>query len=994
MKKDKHISGKEYWRSLEQLADTPEFREFLHREFPENASEMTNPLTRRKFLTLMGASIALAGLAGCRKPVEKIVPYVKAAEDIIPGIPKYYATTMPLGLSACGLLVESHEGRPTKIEGNALHPSTLGKSNVFLQAAILGLYDPDRSKDIVFEGNKKDWSDFVDYWRERFSSFRDNKGKGLAVLSESFASPTMFRLRAQFLRAFPEARWYAYEPVSDEQIYQGMELAAGKPLQPIVHYEKAKIICALDSDFLFNESENITANKEFAAGRRVLKETDEMNRLYVVESCFTVSGGMADHRLRLPASRVMDFALELAFELKRQGLAIDFPLDNAQESVAPKKWIKALTEDLLAHKGHSLIVAGRKQPALLHALVFSINAALGNSGQTVTYHDPLDRVLPSTSALVELTKTLQNGEVDTLFLMGGNPVYNAPADLEFAKVLKKAQRIIHLSPYRDETSQLAHWHLPMAHFLESWSDARSLDGTLSVIQPLIEPLFGGKNPIEVLQLLATGEETSAYESVRLTWQTFLKKGTFEEQWRRLLHDGLLSDSAAGAINPRFNSANVKTYLEKNPFSKIKTDMDHLEIVFQPSGAVFDGRFANNGWLQEMPDPVTKLAWDNTAIISPKTAKALRVSNGDLLNIEYLGRTLEIPAFVLPGHADEALTITLGYGRTVSGRIGNRIGFNAYRLRTSEQPYINVGARLSKTGKKYPLANLQDHGSMEGRPLVREATIDQYREHPTFARDMVKHPPLKSLWEEHSYDEGYQWGMTIDLNACSGCMACVIACQSENNIPIVGKEEVARGREMHWIRLDRYFNGDPFDPEMVHQPVACQHCENAPCEQVCPVAATVHDEEGLNVMTYNRCIGTRYCANNCPYKVRRFNFFNFTKDYPEVLKMAQNPDVTVRSRGVMEKCTYCTQRINEAKIKAKNADRVLVDGEVVSACQQSCPADAIVFGNINDPQSEVTRMKAINRDYTMLGELNVKTRTTYLAKLRNPNPALMDDTEIF
>lgn len=989
MKKDSHISGKEYWRSLDQLADTPEFKEFLYREFPENASEMTNPLTRRKFLTLMGASIALAGLAGCRKPVEKIVPYVKAAEDIIPGIPKYFATTMPLGLSAYGLVVESHEGRPTKIEGNTLHPSTLGKSNVILQAAILGLYDPDRSRNFVHEGITKEWTDFVDYWRERFSAFRDNKGRGLAVLSESFASPTLFRLRTEFLRNFPEANWYAYEPVSDEQIYQGMELATGKPLQPVYHYEKAKIICALDSDFLYNESENITANKGFAAGRRVLKETDEMNRLYVVESYFSVSGGMADHRLRLPAGRVLDFALELALELKKQGLIIDFPLDDVQESGAPKKWIKVLAEDLLAHKSHSLIIAGRKQPALLHALVFAINEALSNNGQTVTYHDVTDRVWPSTSGLVELAKKLQTGEVDTLFLMGGNPVYNAPADLEFAKAIKNVQQIIHLSPYMDETSQLAHWHLPMAHFLEGWSDARSLDGTLSVIQPLIEPLFGGKNPIEVLQLLATGEEVSAYESVRFTWQNFFKKGAFEEQWRRLLHDGMLPDSAAKAINPRFNRSNVKEYLATHPLKKVNTDKDHLEIVFQPSAAVFDGRFANNGWLQEMPDPVTKLAWDNTAIISPKTAQVLRVNNGDLLNVEYLGRTLEIPAFVLPGHADETVTITLGYGRTAAGRIGDRVGFNAYRLRTSEQPYINGGAQLNKTGKKYPLANLQDHGSMEGRPLVREATLEQYREHPTFAPEMVEHPPLKSLWDEHRYDEGYQWGMTIDLNACSGCMACVIACQSENNIPIVGKEQVAKGREMHWIRLDRYFSGDPFDPEMVHQPVACQHCENAPCEQVCPVAATVHDKEGLNVMTYNRCIGTRYCSNNCPYKVRRFNFFNYTKDYPEVLKMAQNPDVTVRSRGVMEKCTYCLQRINEAKIRAKNSGRELVDGEVISACQQSCPADAIVFGNILDPQSEVTRMKAINRNYTMLSELNVKTRTTFLAKLRNPNPALVD-----
>ncbi|MEJ2543380.1 MAG: 4Fe-4S dicluster domain-containing protein, partial [Calditrichaceae bacterium] len=535
--------------------------------------------------------------------------------------------------------------------------------------------------------------------------------------------------------------------------------------------------------------------------------------------------------------------------------------------------------------------------------------------------------------------------------------------------------------------KLVNWHLPFAHFLESWSDARSLDGTVSVVQPMIEPLFGGRSMAEVLNLVVTGEDVRGYEIVRSTWKGILKSGDFDFRWTKVLHDGLLADSQTQKENPKISVSKIELALSDNSGQE-KLSAKNLEIVFRQSPAVFDGRFANNGWLQEMPDPVTKLSWDNTALISPNTAKELNLKNEDVVKIDYKGRTIEAPVWIMPGHADYSITLTLGYGRKSVGRIGNYVGYDAYKIRPSINPDFGIGAVITKTGKTYPLANTQDHGSMEGRPLVREASIEEYNKHPEFASEMVEHAPLESLWEEHKYDEGYHWGIKIDLNACSGCNACMIACQSENNIPIVGKEQVRNGREMHWIRLDRYFSGELSDPEMVYQPVACQQCENAPCEQVCPVAATVHDKEGLNVMAYNRCIGTRYCSNNCPFKVRRFNFFNYTNEYPEIIKMAQNPDVTVRSRGVMEKCTYCTQRINEAKIRAKNDGRVLKDGEVVSSCQQSCPADAIVFGNINDPDSAVSKMKKLNRDYTMLGELNLKTRTTYLAKVRNPNPALV------
>jgi MoCo/4Fe-4S cofactor protein with predicted Tat translocation signal len=980
MKSKKRLNGKKYWRSLDQLADTPEFREFLHREFPENVSELTSTVSRRKFLTLMGASIAFAGLASCRRPVEKIIPYVNAPENVIPGVPKYYATTMPFGLSAYGLLVESHEGRPTKIEGNELHPSTLGKSNILTQAAILGLYDPDRSNSVTKDGVQKSWDDFISYWRDERKRFSENKGEGLTVLSESFVSPTLYRLYTEFIKVYPKAKWFTYEPVSDENIYSGTKLAAGKNYQPIYDYSKAKVILSLDSDFLMNESENITANKGFSTGRKLVSEKDNMNRLYVVENNFSVTGGMADHRLRLPNSKIKDFCIALMNEL---GIRMGKP----DISKFDQKWLKEVAADLKKNRGNSLVVAGKKQPPVVHAMIMAINETLGNAGRSVIYGELKDAVLSTTDSIKELKASIQKKEVNTLLILGGNPVYNTPADIEFSNVLKKIEKTIHLSPYPDETSKLINWHLPLVHFLESWGDARSADGTASVIQPLIEPLFGGRSIAEVLNLVVTGEDVRGYEIVRSTWKGILKSGDFEFNWIKILHDGLHTQSQSAKENPKILTLRLELALSETR-SEEKLSADNLEIVFRQSPAIFDGRFANNGWLQEMPDPVTKLSWDNTALLSPNTAKELNIKNEDLIKIDYKGRNIETPVWIMPGHADYSITLTLGYGRKSAGRIGNYVGYNAYKIRPVTNLDFGIGAVVTKTGRTYPLANTQDHGSMEGRPLVREASIDEYRKLPEFAKEMVEHPPLESLWKEHSYDEGYQWGMTIDLNACSGCNACVIACQSENNIPIVGKEQVRNGREMHWIRLDRYFSGELRDPEIVYQPVACQHCENAPCEQVCPVAATVHDKEGLNVMTYNRCIGTRYCSNNCPYKVRRFNFFNYTNQYPEILKMAQNPDVTVRSRGVMEKCTFCTQRINAAKITAKNNGEDVKDGDVVTACQQSCPADAIVFGNINDPESTVSKMKKLNRDYTMLGELNLKTRTTYLAKIRNPNSALV------
>jgi molybdopterin-containing oxidoreductase family iron-sulfur binding subunit len=648
-------------------------------------------------------------------------------------------------------------------------------------------------------------------------------------------------------------------------------------------------------------------------------------------------------------------------------------------------WIDALSGDLLSARGRSLIVAGRRQPPAVHAAVLALNAALGNLGQTVTLHEMPDAERSRGADLERLIVAMREQKVRCLVILGGNPVYDAPADLEFRAAIKRVGQVVHLGAYRDETGAPATWHLPQAHYLESWGDASAVGGVTSVVQPLIAPLYVGRSVVELLGLMVYGEHRPGHDLVRETWQGRLGELDFEQRWRRVLHDGLLADSASPEIQTKIGDGLGELFRAARGEA---ATVDDLEIVFQSSPAVFDGRYANNGWLQELPDAVTKLTWDNAALLSPATAEALGVGSQDVVRLSYRDRQLEMPVWIVPGQCDHTVAVSLGYGRERGGRIAAGRGFDTYLLRTAAAPDFDRGLRLAGAGRTYKLAQTQDHGSMEGRAVFREASLAEFREHPAFAREMdVESPPLESLWTDHSYATGYQWGMTIDLNTCTGCNACVTACQSENNVPIVGKERVDEGREMHWIRVDRYFTGTPEDPQTVFQPVPCMQCENAPCEQVCPVAATVHDQEGLNTMIYNRCIGTRYCLNNCPYKVRRFNFFNFTKDTPEVQKMAYNPDVTVRSRGVMEKCTYCTQRINAAKIQAKLQGREVADGDIQTACEQACPSQAITFGNIRDSQSRVSLLKQQDRDYVMLGELNNRPRTSYLANLRNPNPDL-------
>jgi MoCo/4Fe-4S cofactor protein with predicted Tat translocation signal len=1011
-------SVKTYWRSLAEIEQRPEFRAAVEREFPEGASELPEGITRRDMIMLLGASMSLAGLAACRRPVEEIVPFVNAPEEIVPGIPRYYATTMPFRRSAYGVIVESHEGRPTKIEGNPSHPSTLGGSGTLVQASVLSLYDPDRSQSITLSGAKKTWKDFVTAWAELSAAHGADGGAGLAVLSESFSCPTLARLASELRARYPRMHWATYDAVTDESRVAGVRLATGRDLDLMLRFDRASVILALDADPLLSDPEMIRHTRGFADGRRAGAAGGTMNRLYAVEGVYSLTGAMADHRLRLENRHIARFLGALAARLAPPEAGVASLAGTGVPGV-DARWIDALAKDLLANRGTGLIVAGERQPAAVHAAVCALNTYLGNTGKTVSYYETKDAALPSASSLASLVASMQGGAIQTLVILGGNPVFDAPADLDFVSALAKVPHSIALGHAVDETSSKTEWHIPRAHYLESWGDARAVGGTLSVVQPLILPLFGGRTSIELLGLMVGGQDRPGYDIVRETWKPILGEGDGDNKWNRVLHDGFLSGSELPEVVPTLVGqplAELVRGIGEGATGSGETGAKSpggVEVAFLPSPWLHDGRFANDGWLQELPHPLTKLTWDNPALVSPKTAETFDLANEDLIRLDYAGRSLELPVWILPGMADGVVALTLGYGRQRAGRIGSGVGFDTFKVRTSKAPGFDNGATLSKLGRTYSLSATQEHGSMEGRPIVRESTLAALRSKSaagaegagtTHESDPSQHqegakaprafgvfeeePQHFSLWQTHTYDQGHQWGMTIDLNACIGCNACVVACQSENNIPVVGKTQVAKGREMHWLRVDRYFSGEPSgSPEIVFQPVPCMHCEDAPCEQVCPVAATVHDAQGLNVMVYNRCIGTRYCSNNCPYKVRRFNFFNFTKDTPELLKLAMNPDVTVRARGVMEKCTYCTQRINRVKIDARLAGRELRDGDVKTACQQACPASAIEFGDLRDTSSRVAKAKADPRNYALLDELNTKPRTTYLAKLRNPNPDL-------
>ncbi|MFQ5568820.1 MAG: TAT-variant-translocated molybdopterin oxidoreductase [Rhodothermales bacterium] len=1024
---DAETPKQRFWRSLPHLQQDSEFQAIARHEFMPGATEAPGGASRRQFLQLMGASMALAGLSACRRPVQPILPYARKPEEVIPGIPLFYATAMPFRGVVQSLLVESHEGRPTKVEGNPEHPMGGGATGLFEQASILALYDPDRSRHVLRDGSEASWADFVNFCRQ---FVRDAAAKRVVVLSEETSSPTMAAVRRQLAQQYPQLRWVTYRAEGDDVVGLGMQQAFGSPYRPIYRFSEAEVIVSLDADFLGATAPDfVHATREFADSRRLSSPDDTMSRLYVAESAYSVTGSMADHRLRLRSSEIPAFAAALASQLGVAGAG------NAGASFADHPYVAAIAEDLQAAGSRGVVLAGETQPPAIHALCAAINSALGSIGTTVDLLDTAEPpVQAQSAALTQLVQDMNAGNVDALVCLGVNPVYDAPANLDFASAMRQVNETIHLGLWNDETAQIARWHLPRAHYLEAWGDGRAYDGTLSVIQPLIAPLYDdARSEIEVLNALANGLDQSGYDLVRAQWRSVLPE-PFEQGWRRVLHDGFLPETAYVPVTPTAQPVNLAG------LSAISGDA--LEVVFRLDPTLFDGTFANNAWCQELPDPTTKIVWDNVAVISPQTAEQLGLSKEynkgryyvDVIELTVDGRSIELPIWTVPGHADHSISVTLGYGRNIAskrsqregpvwdkdkatdvygqGPLANGVGTNVSVLRTTTASTVATDAQVRRTGETYRIITTQDHGTLdvEARPLFRMGTYGEYQQDPRFAEGMEEPTPKEAfedyptLWEEQhpaeqdsQRDNPYyrnQWGMVIDLNACTGCNACVVACTSENNIQVVGKDEVGNGRELSWMRLDRYFVSHtddeeelPENPQMVLQPVLCQHCENAPCEAVCPVAATVHSPDGTNQMIYNRCIGTRYCANNCPYKVRRFNYYNWTKTIPLEVQMAQNPNVTMRFRGVMEKCSFCIQRIRKTQQRAGIEQRAIQDGEVLTACQQVCPAQAIVFGDLNDPNSRVAGQMQNPRGYAMLAELNVKPRVSYLARVRNPNPRL-------
>ncbi len=995
------------WRSLEELEGGESFQELLHNEFPEGATSAgpaAEGLNRRDVLKVMAASAALAGLSACTKlPTEKIVPYVRAPEEIVPGKPLFYATSMTLQGVATGLLVESHMGRPTKIEGNPEHPGSLGGTDAFLQASVLDLYDPDRSQSVMFEGRVSSWETFVAEMTNLRLGFAP-RGAGLHILTETITSPSLGAQIRSLLQQLPEAKWHVYEPCAGESEREGLRLAFGKVVNPVYRMDRANVVVSLDSDFLVSGPGHVRYTREFASRRAVEGPSSNMSRLYTIESMPSSTGATADHRLPMRSSEIEGFARKLAAAI---GITLKAPATAGSSET--DKWITAIAGDLERSRGASLVLVGETQPPFVHALAHAMNDALGNVGKTVYYTQTLDEnPVNQTGSLRELVDELNAGRVSLLVMLGGNPAYNAPADFDFDAALLKAKKRIHCSLYDDETSFLCNWHIPAAHYLESWGDARAYDGTVGIIQPLIAPLYDAHTFEELISTLTENEPRTPYQVVKGYWQGQRpEKGkAFDEFWDITLHNGTMAKSALPAIPLQLRPE----FLRQEPASA--TQPNQLEIVFRPDPTIFDGRFANNGWLQETPKTVTRITWDNAVLISPATAVHYGLNHGDYVVLRAGGREVKGGVFFAVGHVEHAITVHLGYGRWraaaprvivgPAGNTSNVMGFNAYILRTSSEPsIIRGGAQLKNTGDKYTFAAVQhewlinnqriesDDESVNAfrRDLVQVAPLDEFRRNPKFAqvpedierKDLSLYPPFKY--------EGYAWGMSIDLNRCVGCNACVVACTSENNVATVGKDQVTRGRVMHWIRIDTYFHGNLETPGIYFQPLPCMQCENAPCEYVCPVGATTHSSEGLNDMTYNRCVGTRYCSNNCPYKVRRFNFYLYSDYETPSLYGVRNPNVTVRSRGVMEKCTYCVQRINAAKIQAEEENRLVRDGEIQPACQQACPAEAIIFGDINDKGSRVAKLKTQPRDYVLLADLNTRPRTSYLARVRNPNPEL-------
>ncbi len=988
--------GRDYWRSLEEIASTDGFQDFLHREFPRQASEWEDGEGRRDFLKLMTASLALAGLGACTKqPTEFIMPYVTQPETLIPGKPQFYASAFTLGGYATGILVESNEGRPTKIEGNPQHPASLGSTDVATQASVLNVYDPDRSQTVNFLGEIRSYGSFLTVFKDVAAEQIGKQGAGLRILTETITSPSLGAQMKDLLASYPGAKWIQWDPIGLGR-REGTRLAFGAYANPIYKFEAADVVLSLDADFLCTGPGNVRYARDFMSRRRAREGKFDMNRLYVVEATPTPTGGKADHRWPLRPSDVEPFARELA-------AAVGSPGTSATSKFANQNWFSAVVADLQAHKGASIVIAGENQSAAVHALAFAINESLGNLGKTVLLTDPVEASpADQLAGLKQLCGDLDSGAVDVLMIVGGNPVFNAPADLDFKNKIQKARLRVRLGLHDDETSEYCQWHIPQASELEMWGDARAHDGTVSFIQPLIVPLYNGKSPAEFLAALTENPEQSGYDLTRAYWTKQHAGTDFEAWWRRSVHDGLVADSAL----PTRAMTGAKVPPPSNAAAS-----SGIEVAFFADPYIYDGRFANNGWLQELPRPMTKLTWDNAALMSIPTANRLRLWSEDQVELKHNGRTVWASVWVQPGQPDDAIAVHMGFGRTRSGRAGNGAGFNAYQIWDSANTTFASNVEVRNLNRKYSIAATQHHylieqTSLEGndarktgnsdfeageaqlRGIMRSFPVEEYKKNPEIVAERGEQPPKGlTIYPDKWKYKGYAWAMAIDLTACIGCNACVAACQSENNIAVVGKKQVLNTREMHWIRVDRYWEGSTENPTAHFQPVPCMQCENAPCEVVCPVAATVHDQDGINNMVYNRCVGTRYCSNNCPYKVRRFNFLLYSDYVTESTKLQKNPDVSVRSRGVMEKCTYCTQRIQYAKIMAEREERSIRDGEVVTACEAACPTQAIIFGDQNDPDSRVTKAKKTELNYGMLADLNTRPRTTYLAELRNPNPAI-------
>ncbi|HEX8702290.1 MAG TPA: TAT-variant-translocated molybdopterin oxidoreductase [Myxococcaceae bacterium] len=1021
--------GRTYWRSLEERLGKPEYLESVKPEFPEGADLPPTGVARREFMQLIGASLALAGATACttRPSDERLVPFTKTPPELVPGNALHYASGMTFGGHTSGLLITAREGRPIKIEGNPEHPINRGAAGPFEQAFLISLYEPNRAR-VLRQGKAprslrslaEDVSALVN------KAAPADGGARVRFLTEPLNSPMMGQLRSRILQKLPNARFYSYAPVTQDAAGEGARALFGAPHTALYDFSQADIILSLDADFLESRPVNLAYARQFASRR---DNPDTLNRLYVAETRFSITGGMADHRLRLKSSEILGLAAAVAQGLG--GAVAGLAGAAAAKSAAPanaQKWIDAVVSDLRGAAGRCVVVAGERQPAAVHALAHAINVALGNVGKTVRFVASAAEA-SNLAGVRELVADIKAGRVDTLVITAFNPVYSLPADVGLAEVLdpksNPEQRgklsVLYTSLFEDETAALCDWFVPAAHQLETWSDGRSVDGTVSIAQPLIQPLFNGVPESELLALFLDEPYAPAYQMLRDFWrgQPATQGADFESSWEKMVATGIVPGTTAAPVEAAANTegaaAAIAAYTPPQPVAG-----GQLEINFVADYKVFDGRFANNAWLQELPDPITKLVWDNPALISPKTAEDLKLETGDVAELSYRNRKLEVPVWVMPGHADGAVTLPLGYGRTfLHETAANGTGYNANVLRSADAPWFDSGATLTKARKTHQLVSTQKHWSMAGRPVALDFTVGEWRDKNNHNVQGAMHRTTGNLDSPTTADgrpnrlnnlppfeygkEEYKWGMAIDLSRCTGCSACVVACQSENNIPVVGKDQVSRSREMHWLRIDRYFTGPGINPKghegyvnyatadaepgMVMQPVMCVHCEKAPCEYVCPVNATVHSDEGLNDMVYNRCVGTRYCSNNCPYKVRRFNYLHYSKGKTPTEKMQMNPDVTVRNRGVMEKCTYCVQRIERVRITSRVEKRAIAPNELQTACQQTCPTEAITFGSLNDEKARVTQLHADPRHYKLLYELGTQPRTAHLVRLRNPHPSL-------